>query len=282
MGDIARGDPRVVAIKLSRNFGHQLALTAGLHCCSGRQVLIIDADLQDPPELLPEMTSLMDETKADVVYGQRRLRVGETHFKTISAAHFYRLLHRLTDVPIPQDTGDFRLMSRRAVEVLNKMPEHYRFIRGMVTWIGLKQIPFVYDRSARYAGETKYPLSKMVRFAIDAITGFSIVPLRAASFLGVSIGVIGLLLLTYTLGSWLFGQVVEGWTSLTSIFLIISSAQLLVLGCFGEYLGRLYMESKRRPLFIIDETICTGDKMSVFDAYEQRTYSFPAPVIEPS
>jgi dolichol-phosphate mannosyltransferase len=255
MCGIARIDSHVVAIRLSRNHGHQLALTAGLRYCSGQRVLVIDADLQDPPELLPAMTRLMDETDADVVYGQRRVREGETRFKTLTAAIFYRLLHRLTDVQIPEDTGDFRLISRRAVEILNNMPEHYRFIRGMVSWIGLKQVPIRYDREARFAGQTKYPVSKMVRFAVDAVTGFSILPLRVASFMGVTVGLIGLLLLAYTLGSWVAGRVVEGWTSLTSIFLIVSSAQLLVLGCIGEYLGRLYIESKNRPLFVVDEVV---------------------------
>jgi polyisoprenyl-phosphate glycosyltransferase len=167
------------------------------------------------------------------------------------------LLQRLTDVPIPEATGDFRLMSRRAVVVFNDMPEHYRFIRGMVSWIGMRQLPFLYDRDARFAGETKYPISKMVRLAIDAITGFSIVPLRFASFMGVSVGLVSLVLLTYTLGSWVFGRVVEGWTSLSTIVLIVSSVQLLVLGCIGEYLGRLYMEAKHRPLFVVDEVLCT-------------------------
>ena len=265
MSGMARSDPNVVAIKLSRNHGHQLALTAGLQYCRGERVLIIDADLQDPPELLPAMLKLMDESRAEVVYGKRRLRAGETRLKIFTAAKFYRLLQRLTDVPIPEDSGDFRLMSRRAVDVLNDMPEHYRFIRGMVSWIGMKQLPFVYDRSERFAGETKYPISKMIRFAIDAITGFSIVPLRVASFLGVSVGLIGLLLLTYTLGSWAFGRVVEGWTSLSSIFLIVSSAQLLVLGCIGEYLGRLYVESKHRPLFVVEDTVYADERRQFQD-----------------
>lgn len=255
MCDIARLDRHVIAIKLARNHGHQLALTAGLHYCAGEKVLIIDADLQDPPELLPGMMKLMDEFGADVIYGKRRVRDGETRFKISTAAKFYRLLQRLTDVQIPEDSGDFRLISRRVVDILNDMPERYRFIRGMVSWIGMKQLPFLYDRKARFAGETKYTLFRMVRFAIDAITGFSIVPLRMASFLGVGVGLIGLLLLTYTLGSWAFGRVVEGWTSLSSIFLIVSSAQLLVLGCIGEYLGRLYMESKHRPLFVVNEVV---------------------------
>jgi len=255
MCDITRMDPNVVAIRLSRNHGHQLALTAGLHYCTGERVLIIDADLQDPPELLPAMMKTISNSGAEVVYGVRRTREGETVLKTLTARMFYRLLKRLTDVQIPADAGDFRLMTRRAVIVLNDMPEHYRFIRGMVSWIGMKQIPFFYDRDARFAGETKYPFSKMIRFAIDAITGFSIMPLRVASFLGVGVGLISLLLLTYTLGSWIFGRVVEGWTSLSTIILLVSSAQLIVLGCIGEYLGRLYMQAKNRPLFIIDKVV---------------------------
>jgi dolichol-phosphate mannosyltransferase len=193
----------------------------------------------------------MDEG-ADVVYGQRRRRQGETPFKTLSAKLFYRLLEYLTDVKIPTDTGDFRLMNRRSLDILNSMPEQSRFIRGMVSWIGLKQVPLAYDREPRFAGETKYPLLKMVRFAIDAITGFSIVPLRMASILGMLMGVTSVIMLSYTLGSWAFGRTVQGWTSLSTIVLTTSSVQLLVLGILGEYLGRLYIQSKGRPLFIID------------------------------
>jgi dolichol-phosphate mannosyltransferase len=255
--DIARLDQNVVAIRLSRNHGHQLALTAGLHHCAGKRVLIIDADLQDPPELLPKMLKAMDESGAEVVYGQRRRRKGESVFKRLTARIFYHLLQHLTDVQIPVEAGDFRLMSRRAVIVLNDMPEHYRFIRGMVSWIGMKQLPFVYDRDARFAGKTKYPIARMIRLAIDAITSFSIAPLRFASFMGIMLGLISLALLIYTLGGWAFGRVVEGWTSLSTIILIVSSAQLLVLGCIGEYLGRLYIQAKHRPLFIIDSVVRT-------------------------
>lgn len=251
MRRLADGDPHLVVVNLSRNHGHQLALTAGLAFARGQRILIIDADLQDPPELLPQMLKLIDEG-ADVVYGQRRQREGETRFKTMTASLFYRLLQRLTDIEIPPDTGDFRLMTRRSLDLLNAMPEQYRFIRGMISWIGLKQVPLLYDRSARFAGETKYPLLKMLRFALDAITGFSTVPLRVASVLGLGMGVISLIMLSYTLGSWALGRVVEGWTSLSTIVLIVSSVQLLVLGVLGEYLGRLYMQSKQRPLFIVD------------------------------
>lgn len=238
-------------MKLSRNHGHQLALTAGLTQCRGDRILVIDADLQDPPELLADMLALADRG-ADVVYGQRRTRKGETRFKTATAAMFYRLLRRLVDIDIPLDAGDFRLMSRRALDVLNNMPEHHRFIRGMVSWIGMRQVPILYDRDARYAGETKYPLRKIIRFAIDAITGFSVAPLRLASFLGVIAAGLSLLLMIYTLGSWLLGSTIAGWTSLTSIVLLIGSVQLIVLGIIGEYLGRLYVEAKRRPLFVIE------------------------------
>jgi dolichol-phosphate mannosyltransferase len=251
MRQLADADSRLAVINLSRNHGHQIALTAGLTFAGGQRILIIDADLQDPPELLPEMMRLMDEG-ADVVYGTRRRRQGEGPFKTLTAKLFYRLLEYLTDVKIPTDTGDFRLMNRRSLDILNSMPEQSRFIRGMVSWIGLKQVPLVYDREPRFAGETKYPLLKMARFAIDAITGFSIVPLRTASILGVVMGATSVMMLSYMLGSWAVGRTVEGWTSLSTIVLTVSSVQLLVLGILGEYLGRLYIQSKGRPLFIID------------------------------
>ena len=251
MLELANMDPRLTLINLSRNHGHQLALTAGLRFARGKRILIIDADLQDPPELLPDMMKLMDDG-ADVVFGQRRRREGESSFKKLTAKFFYRLLRHMTDVDIPADTGDFRLMSRRSLDVLNSMPEQSRFIRGMVSWIGLKQVPLLYDREPRFAGQTKYPLLKMVRFAIDAISGFSIVPLRVASVAGAIMAGISLTLLSYTMGAWLLGQTVVGWTSLSTIVLSVSSVQLLVLGIMGEYLGRLYMQSKDRPLFIID------------------------------
>jgi glycosyltransferase involved in cell wall biosynthesis len=245
-------DPHVLAINLSRNYGHQLALTAGLQACRGDRVLIIDSDLQDPPELLGEMMRLMDAGN-DVVYGMRRQRDGETAFKRGSARLFYRLLRRLVEVDIPADTGDFRLVTRRVLDELNRMPEQHRFIRGLISWIGFRQVPLVYDRDPRFAGETHYPLLKMLRFAVDAVTGFSVVPLRIASFLGLALGAGSLLLLFYTLGSWVTGHALSGWTSLATILLIIGSAQLMTLGMLGEYIGRLYMESKRRPLFVISD-----------------------------
>jgi dolichol-phosphate mannosyltransferase len=254
MQRLSLADPRLVAINLSRNHGHQRALSAGLTVCRGQRVLIIDADLQDPPELLGPMMARMD-AGADVVYGQRIAREGETAFKRITAALFYRLFRRLVDIQIPLDTGDFRLMNRRTLDILNAMPEQHRFIRGMVSWIGLRQEALPYERAARFAGETKYPFSKMLGFAFDAITSFSIKPLRLASWLGLAAGAGGLLLLLYVAASWILGRTVEGWTSLMVVTLVLGSFQLMVAGLLGEYLGRLYLEAKGRPLFIIEGVV---------------------------
>ena len=259
LGELCSCDPRVVGVVLSRNHGHQLALSAGLQICRGQRILIIDADLQDPPELLGDMMRLMDDG-ADVVYGQRRKRRGEPPLKRFSAIFFYRLLNRLVDIKIPVDTGDFRLMSRRALDELNRMPEQHRFIRGMVSWIGFRQVPLLYERHERFAGETKYPFKKMLRFAFDAISGFSIVPLRIATYLGFICAIVGGLFFAYTVYSYLSGIAIQGWTTLMTVVLILGSGQLLVLGVIGEYLGRLYMQSKSRPLFIIEEILRGGSE----------------------
>jgi polyisoprenyl-phosphate glycosyltransferase len=255
---LAHSDAHVVGVNLARNHGHQLALSAGLTVCRGERVLAIDADLQDPPELLGEMMRIMDEG-ADVVYGQRSERPGETWLKTKTAHVFYRLLSRLVDIEIPNDTGDFRLMSRRALDILNGMPERNRFIRGMVSWIGLRQVPIRYSRHPRFAGSTGYPFRKMILLAVDAITGFSVIPLRLAAFGGMAFGVLGLVFLLWVIIDWATGNVVRGWTSVMSIVLIIGSVQLLMLGIFGEYLGRMFFEVKRRPLFVIDEVVAAAD-----------------------
>jgi dolichol-phosphate mannosyltransferase len=255
---LAHSDPHVVGVNLARNHGHQLALSAGLTVCRGGRVLVIDADLQDPPELLGEMTRMMDEG-ADVVYGQRSARAGETWLKTKTAHLFYRLLSRLVDIEIPVDTGDFRLMSRRALDILNAMPERNRFIRGMVSWIGLRQVPISYSRNPRFAGSTSYPFRKMLLLAVDAITGFSVIPLRLAAFSGIAFGILGFLFLLWIIIDWATGNVVRGWASVMSIVLIIGSVQLIVLGIFGEYLGRMFFEVKRRPLFVIDEVVVAAD-----------------------
>ena len=257
-------DSHVVGVNLSRNHGHQLALSAGLTIARGDRVLILDADLQDPPELLGEMMALMD-AGSHVVYGQRTNREEETWFKIQSASLFYRLLRKLVDIEIPVDTGDFRLMSRRAVDLLNSMPEQNRFIRGMVSWIGLQQSAVRYERQARFAGETKYPFSKMLRFAVDAVTGFSITPLRIASYLGIVLGVMGVGLLVYTGYSLVIGETVQGWASLMTVVVILGSFQLLILGVLGEYLGRLFMEAKRRPIFIIDQIVAASREAELGD-----------------
>lgn len=251
MQELAARDSRVVAINLSRNHGHQLALTAGLDLCAGERILIIDADLQDPPELLSAMMAEMDRAQADVVYAVRRQRSGETAFKKATAKLFYRLLDRLTDVEIPLDTGDFRLMTRRALNAFLSLPEQARFIRGMVSWVGFRQVPFVYDRQERFSGSTKYPLRKMVAFALDAVTGFSTAPLRLASHIGLWLVLASLLLLVYIAIGFFSGSAVAGWTSVMLVTVVLGAVQMFVLGMIGEYLGRLYIESKRRPLYIV-------------------------------
>jgi dolichol-phosphate mannosyltransferase len=253
MRDLAARDPRLVAINLSRNHGHQLALTAGLDLCSGERILIIDADLQDPPELLSDMVETMERQKADVVFAVRRARAGETAFKLATAKLFYRGLSKLAEIEIPRDTGDFRLMSRRALDALLSLPEQARFIRGMVAWVGFRQVPIVYDRVERYAGQTKYPLSKMVRFALDAVTGFSTAPLRFASHIGLWLVAASLLLIVYIGFGYFSGEAIQGWTSLMLVVVILGAVQMFVLGMIGEYLGRLYIESKRRPLYIVSD-----------------------------
>ncbi|MEO7601747.1 MAG: glycosyltransferase family 2 protein [Sphingomicrobium sp.] len=253
MREIAGGDRHVVAINLSRNHGHQLALTAGLDLSRGDKILIIDADLQDPPELLGDMLATMAREQADVVYGVRRARAGETRFKRATAAAFYRLLSRATEVDIPVDAGDFRLMSRRSLDALLAMPEQARFIRGMVAWIGFRQVPLAYDRRERFAGKTKYPLGKMISFALDALTGFSSAPLKLASHAGLWLSAGSLLIVFYIFYAWAIGRSIPGWTSLMLVVVVLGAVQMFVLGLLGEYIGRLYNEAKRRPLYIIQE-----------------------------
>ena len=255
MQTLAQTDSHLVAIDLSRNHGHQLALTAGLDLCRGATILILDADLQDPPELLPDMLRVMATEHADVVYAVRRQRAGESIGKKLSAALFYRLLDRLTDTTIPLDTGDFRLMSRRALDAFLSLPEQARFIRGMVAWIGFRQVPFAYDRAERLAGETHYPFTKMLRLAFDAVTGFSTAPLRFASHAGLALTAASILLMVYIAVGWLTGSAVQGWTSLMLVVVGLGAVQMFVLGMIGEYLGRLYIESKKRPLYIVADVI---------------------------
>lgn len=243
----------VIGIRLSRNFGHQIALTAGLSAVNGTVVFVLDADLQDPPELLRPMLQVMKETGADVVYGKRKNRVGERPFKRATASIFYRLLKRATDVAIPVDTGDFRLVSRRIADIIARMPERDRFIRGMVASIGFKQVPFEYDRQERFSGTTKYPLAKMISFAIDAFLGYSMILLRFASLAALAMLVVLCAVVFYSLYEWLYGRVIPGWTSLMITIAASSFFQLVALSIIGEYVGRTYLTSKERPLFIIDE-----------------------------
>jgi dolichol-phosphate mannosyltransferase len=254
IADLARRDPHVLGVRLMRNHGHQAAASAGLELSRGRRVMLIDADLQDPPELLGAMMREMN-AGADVVFGQRTRREAESWFKRATAAAFYRLLVRLTAVPIPRDTGDFRLMSRRVVDALAAMPERQRFIRGMVSWVGGTQVALRYERAARFAGSSNYPLAKMLRFALDAITGFSAAPLRLASYCGLVAAVVGMLLLGFTLWRWAVGDTVAGWSSLMTVVVLFAGVQLLVLGIIGEYVGRLFQEAKGRPLFLVDTVV---------------------------
>lgn len=251
IAQIAQQDRCVTAVRLFRNHGHQRAVTAGLSVARGERLMLIDADLQDPPELLARMMAVMDEQDADVVYGQRAERKGESAFKLVTAALFYRILNKLSKVRIPPDTGDFRLMKRSVVDVLNSMPEQQRFIRGLVSWIGGRQVAFQYMRDARFAGKTKYPLAKMIRFAVDGITSFSTVPLRAAVWLGLASAALSFIVLVYALIQWVDGKVVPGWASSFIATAMFSGIQLLVLGVLGDYLGRVMEEVKQRPLFVI-------------------------------
>jgi len=263
INELLAADRNVVAVKLARNHGHQLALTAGLSTVRGDLVLVIDSDLQDPPELLGPMLERMLQEEADVVYGQRRSRAGESGFKRKSAEAFYRLLARLTRVNIPVDTGDFRLMTRRISDQLVQMPEHDRFIRGMVSWLGYRQVAFEYDRHPRFAGVTKYPLVKMISFAADALISFSMVPLRIATYIGALLTTILTLVGSAAVISWILHGTVPGWTSLTLLVVMISSVQLLVLGLIGEYVGRIYIQSKHRPLFMISHIHRRGRAPSI-------------------
>jgi glycosyltransferase involved in cell wall biosynthesis len=260
----ARATTGVVGVNLARNHGHQLAVTAGLGLARGERVLIIDADLQDPPELLSEMMRRMDEG-FDVVYGRRRARPNESRFKLATAGLFYRTLSAIAEVEIPRDTGDFRLMSQRIVERLNAMPEQDRFLRGMVAWLGGRQSELLYDRDPRHAGATGYTLGKMMRLAADGLTSFSTAPLRLAGLMSALGVAIALGLAVYAVASFLTGRAAPGWTSLAVIVVFFSTAQLLCLTIFGEYLGKIYMQGKQRPLYLVDEIVsreAAADKRS--------------------
>ena len=251
----AETEKNVKIISFSRNFGHQIAISAGLDHAAGDLVVVIDADLQDPPELIPRMIEEIDNGN-DIVYGRRQKRAGESRFKIFTAKAFYRIINRLSDVEIPLDTGDFRMMNRAALNHFLSMRESYRFVRGMVAWIGFRQTYIEYNREGRFAGETKYPLSKMVTLAADAILSFSVVPLRMATFLGLATSLVAFLGILYALYLRLFTYNWEvGWTAIMLAILFIGGIILIVLGILGEYIGRIYGEIKKRPLYIIDQII---------------------------
>lgn len=253
MCSLREADPRVSTLKLSRNFGKELALTAGLDYTDADAAVVIDADLQDPPELIPTFVQHWREGY-DVVYGTRASRAGETGFKKFTAAGFYRVMERLSSTPIPRDTGDFRLISRRALDALKQVRERQRFMKGLFTWVGFRQISVVYHRDPRYAGETKWNYWKLWNFAIEGITSFSGAPLKLATYFGLVTSVVAFVFGLWVLGkAVLLGDPVRGYPSMMVVMLFLGGAQLMALGVIGEYLGRLYVEAKQRPLYLIDE-----------------------------
>jgi len=252
---IANNDARVGVIRLARNFGKEVAMTAGLDHADADAVVILDADLQDPPELIRTFWAHFEQG-ADVAFGVRASRAGESWLKRFTAATFYRLIDRLSDTPIPRDTGDFRLMSRRAVDALRQLRERHRFMKGLFGWVGFNQVAVAYHREPRAAGSSKFNFWKLWNFALEGITSFSTVPLRIATYVGLATALVafvyGAIIIAKTL---MFGEPVRGYPSLMSVMLFLGGVQLVALGIIGEYLGRMYEESKRRPLYLISDTI---------------------------
>jgi dolichol-phosphate mannosyltransferase len=248
--DAQRNHPEVTIVDLSRNFGHQIAATAGLDAARGDAVILMDGDLQDPPELIDAFLQKWREGY-DVVYATRKTRRGESKFKLFTAAMFYRTIRRLTNVSIPVDTGDFRLMSRRVVDALGETREKHRFLRGLVSWVGFKQIGVEYERDSRLSGETKYPLSKMLKFAIDGITSFSEIPLRFATYLGFFVSVCAFVYAVAVIVLHFYGLNEPGYTSMMVVILFLGGVQLITIGIAGEYLGRIYDQVKARPLYLL-------------------------------
>jgi polyisoprenyl-phosphate glycosyltransferase len=253
--EFAQQDPRVRVISFSRNFGHQVAVTAGVHYATGDVLVIIDADLQDPPELIPDMIALWQQGW-EVVYAKRKKRKGESAFKVFSAKMFYKTLSLLTDIDIPADTGDFRLIDKKVADAFRQMPERSRFIRGMIAWLGFKQTPIEYERDARFAGETKYPIKKMLKLASNGILSFSTQPLRFVMQLGLLAVLVSLGLLIYAIISKATGNATaSGWASLMVTVTFLGGVQLMSVGVLGQYLARMFEESKNRPLYVVSETV---------------------------
>ena len=248
-------DPAVRLINFTRNFGHMPAISAGMEHARGQAIFIIDADLQDPPEIFPEMAARWKEGY-HVAYGKRIKRKGESVFKRWSAALFYRFLRHMTSVDLPPDTGEFRLIDRKVCDAVNKMPEKSRYIRGLVGWVGFRQVPVEYTREERFAGATKYPLRKMIAFAMDAVTSFSHRPLKLATMLGFSISLLSFIYIVLVLYQRFFtDQTIAGWASIIAAVLFTQGIVLMILGLMGEYIGRIYTELQNRPLYIIQEII---------------------------
>lgn len=255
IAELAQTDKNIRLIDFSRNFGHQIAVTAGMDYAQGQAIVIIDADLQDPPEVIPRMLEKWREGY-DVVYGKRLKRHGETFFKKVTAFLFYRILGALTDDNIPRDTGDFRLIDRQVCDTMKKLNEKNRFLRGMVNWVGFKQTAVEYVRDQRWAGETKYPLKKMLKLASDGILSFSYKPLKLATYIGFLLSVSGFIYLLYVLYQRLFTEnTLAGWASIIAVNLVFNGITLLILGILGEYVGRIYEEVKDRPLYIVKEVV---------------------------
>ncbi|MCI8383563.1 MAG: glycosyltransferase family 2 protein [Clostridia bacterium] len=253
---IAKENPKVKVLSFARNFGHQSAVTAGIQYATGDAVIIIDADLQDPPELLPEMIALWEQGN-EVIYGQRKARKGESAFKLLTAKMFYRTLNALSDVEIPKDTGDFRLVDRKVIDVVNAMPEHNKFLRGLFSWVGFRQKAYLYERQERYAGKTKYPFKKMWKLASDGIISFSTKPLKIVGGLGILTIILSIGILVYSLISYLFNlnQLTPGWTSIMVAITLFSGVQLLSIWIISEYIARIYDETRNRPEYIIAKKI---------------------------
>lgn len=254
--EIAQENEKVKILSFSRNFGHQAAVTAGIQYVTGDAVIIIDADLQDPPELLPEMIALWEEGN-EVIYGQRKLRKGESAFKLLTAKMFYNTLNVLSDVEIPKDTGDFRLVDRKVIDVVNSMPEHNKFLRGLFSWVGFKQKAYFYERQERLAGKTKYPFRKMWKLASDGIISFSTKPLKLVGGLGLLTIILSIGILIYSLVSYAFhlNYLTPGWTSIMIAITLFSGVQLLSIWIISEYIARIYDETRNRPEYIIDKKI---------------------------
>ena len=252
---IAAASPHARVLRLSRNFGHQIAVTAGLEYAEGDAVVLIDADLQDPPELIPEMIAKWGEGY-EVVYGVRTTREGESTFKLWTARAFYRIINKLSEVPLPLDTGDFRLIDRKVVLALRRMRERYRLLRAMTSWVGFRQVALPYERRKRFAGESKYPLRKMLALALDGILSFSVVPLRIVTAVGLCMAFFAALGIAYALIGRIFGDDwVRGWTLMFITMLFFGGIQFIFLGIIGEYVGRIYGEAKQRPLYLVSEVM---------------------------